>query len=145
MNKALERLTKRTETGVAYLKDPITIQKSTLEDRGKIHRLVDRLAAYEDAKDKGQIVPLPCKLGDLLYALWAVPTSAKYVIYCAEVKEIFIAKRNCRQTITFRLEPIDFRGRRKEYREDDFGKLVFTTRGAAEMALAIMKEGVTDG
>ena len=43
----MERLTKRTETGVAYLADPITL-RSSMEDRGKVHTMIDRLAAYED-------------------------------------------------------------------------------------------------
>ena len=65
-----------------------------------------------------------CKIGDFVYALWSVPTKSKYVVYCAEVKEIRIARRNCRITTTYMLEPIEYRGRIKEYRSEDFGNLV---------------------
>ncbi len=84
--------------------------------------------------DNGIVVP-PVKVGDMLFALWSVPTEAKYVIYSAEVVEIRIAGRNCRQTTTFLLEPLAYRGRRKEYRKDDFGKLLFTNKEDAEQAL----------
>lgn len=85
--------------------------------------------------ENGVIVP-PVKVGNMVYALWDIPTAEKYIIYCAKVIEINLSKRNCRVTATFKLEPIEFRGRIKEYREDDFGKTVFLTREAAEKALA---------
>ena len=90
---------------------------------------------------RAEVFFLPCKVGDLVYAMWSVPTNCKYIIYCAEVKEIRIAMRNCRVTTTYILEPIDYRGRREEYRDDDFGKLVFLTREKAEEALANMDGG----
>ena len=96
---------------------------------------MNRLAHYEDMEEQGRLVVLPCKVGDWVYALWDVPTAAKYVIYCAEVKEIRIANRNCRLTTTYLLEPIEYRGRRKEYRDDDIGKTVFLTSEEAEKAL----------
>lgn len=99
-----------------------------------------RLKKYEDAEEEGRLWMMPCKVGDLVYALWSVPTNYKYVIYCAEVKEIRIAMRNCRLTTTYILEPIGYRGHRKEYRDDDFGNLVFPTQEEAEAALAARKE-----
>lgn len=91
-------------------------------------------AIAEHLFERGVIAP-PCKVGDMLFALWSVPTEAKYVIYSAEVVEIRISGRNSRQTTTFLLEPLAYRGRRKEYRIDDFGKLVFTNKEEAEQAL----------
>lgn len=95
-------------------------------------------SSYEEFADylleHGVIVP-PCKVGDMLFALWSVPTESKYVIYAAEVVEIRTSKRNCRETTTFLLEPLSYRGRCKEYRIDDFGKLVFTNKEEAEKAL----------
>lgn len=117
-----------------------------------IKKAFDRLAAYEDtmhleraqelaqAEKDGRLVVLPCKVGDFVYALWDVTTEYKYVIYCAEIKEICISVRNCRLTITYRLEPIEYRGRRKEYRTEDFGKTVFLTREEAEAALKKREE-----
>ena len=77
-------------------------------------------------------VAVKCKVGDLVYALWEAPVKLKYIIYCAEVKEIRIAIRNCRLTTTYMLEPIDYRGHRKEYRDEDFGVLVFESQKDAE-------------
>ncbi len=77
----------------------------------------------------------PCEIGDTVFALWDVPTEAKYVVYYADVVEIRISKKNGKKTITYLLEPLGFRGRRKEYRIDDFGKTVFLTREEAEKAL----------
>ena len=96
---------------------------------------IERLKELVRAEKAGHLVVLPCKVGDWVYALWDVPTAAKYVIYCAEVKEIRIANRNCRLTTTYLLEPIEYRGRRKEYRDDDIGKTVFLTSEEAERAL----------
>ena len=77
-------------------------------------------------------VEVKCKVGDLVYALWEAPVKLKYIIYCAEVKEIRVSMRNCRLTTTYILEPIDYRGHRKEYRDEDFGTLVFKKQEDAE-------------
>ena len=94
-----------------------------------------RLKEYEDLEVGGKLIQLPCKVGDMVYALWNVPTAQKSIIYCVEITEIRISKRNCRQTTTFLLEPIEYRGRKKEYRLDEFGKTVFLTKEEAEKAL----------
>lgn len=80
-------------------------------------------------------VEVKCKVGDLVYALWEAPVKLKYIIYCAEVKEIRISMRNCRLTTTYILEPIMYRGRRREYRDEDFGTLVFKEEEDAERKL----------
>jgi hypothetical protein len=80
-------------------------------------------------------VEVKCKVGDLVYALWEAPVKLKYIIYCAEVKEIRVSMRNCRLTTTYILEPIDYRGRRREYRDNDFGTLVFKNQEDAESKL----------
>lgn len=85
----------------------------------------------------------PCKVGNVVYVLWETPTlytETKYVIYCAEVKKISQYNKNCRLTTVFELEPIEFRGRRKEYYIDDFGKTVFLTKEEAEQKLKERKE-----
>lgn len=80
-------------------------------------------------------VEVKCNVGDLVYALWEAPVKLKYIIYCAEVKEIRISMRNCRLTTTYILEPIAYRGHRKEYRDVDFGTLVFKDEKDAERKL----------
>lgn len=80
-------------------------------------------------------VEVKCKVGDYVYALWKAPVKLEYIIYCAEVKEIRISMRNCRLTTTYILEPIDYRGHRREYRDEDFGTLVFKDEADAERKL----------
>lgn len=88
-------------------------------------------------------VEIKAKVGDLVYALWEAPVKLKYIIYCAEVKEIRISTRNCRLTTTYRLEPIMYRGHIREYREEDFGTLVFTDQKDAERKLYPCENCVT--
>ena len=80
-------------------------------------------------------VEVKSKVGDYVHALWEAPVKLKYIIYCAEVKEIRISMRNCRLTTTYILEPIDYRGHRREYRAEEFGTLVFTDKEDAERKL----------
>lgn len=80
-------------------------------------------------------LPIKCSLGEWVYALWSVPTKERFIIYTAEVKEIRHSKRFTRDTTTYRLEPIEFRGRLREYFDEDFGTLVFNSQEEAEDAL----------
>lgn len=99
-----------------------------------------RLKEYEDLEEQGKLLKLPCAVGDIVCALWSVPTEQKYVIYPAEVKEICIGIYNNRRTIKYRLEPISFRGRILNFYSDDFGKKIFLEESEAENALKQMNE-----
>lgn len=90
------------------------------------------------AECEDRLVVLPCKVGDTVWALWDVPISPRYIIYQAEVKEFRIGAKRFGRNLSLLLEPVDFRGRRKEYLENDFGKTVFLTREEAEKALEQM-------
>lgn len=96
--------------------------------RESVLRIVDEQATVDAVEVKANV-------GDFVYALWEAPVKLKYIIYCAEVKEIRISTRNCRLTTTYILEPIDYRGRRREYRGEDFGTLVFKEQQDAERKL----------
>lgn len=56
----MDRLTKRGADGVACSAKPFEI--STFD-------MIDKLAAYEDAEEKGLLVRLPCKIGNTVYTL----------------------------------------------------------------------------
>ena len=111
---------------------------------GKYDHFCDQCGVNKDSRytddladhllDNGVIVP-PCKVGDTVYALWNVPTEAKYIVYCAEVKKISQYTKNCRLTSVIEIEPIEFRGRRKEYQFDEIGKTVFLSEAEAKYAL----------
>jgi len=98
------------------------------------------LRKYRKAENEGLLLRPKCRLGDIVYALWSVPTESKYVIYPAEVKEINLCSTNAQKMLMYKLEPIAFRGRYNKYYDDDFGKLVFMTEEAAEQALEQMGE-----
>ncbi len=87
------------------------------------------------------IIVTPCKVGDTVYALWETPTKTRYVIYCAEVKEIRRCKKNNRLATIYRLESISYRGRIREYYDSDFGVLVFSSYKEAEAHLRKEDEG----
>ena len=131
------------------------------EDMGT-QGILRKLAEYEDLEEQGLLLRLPapldgvelfsldgkktwfgfpCNVGDIVYALWSVPSETKYIIYPAEVKEICIGIYNLRKTIKYKIEPISFRGRIHKYYTDDFGKLVFLTQEEAEASLEKIKEG----
>lgn len=90
----------------------------------------------KDIEGGNTVFSFPCAVGDLVYAIWSTPDKTRHVLYAAEVKKITLSKRNCRMTTTFAVEPIDYRGRIIEYREDDFGKFIFVRKEDADKALA---------
>lgn len=118
----------------------VELIKTTLfENIGKSVNLAKNIADY--LLQNGVIVP-PCKVGDIITALWDVPTTSKYVPYLAEVKEFRQSKRNGEVVCTVSVEPIEYRGRRKEYRVNEFGKLLFFSYDEAAKALKNIMQGV---
>ena len=76
----IERLTNRTDGGIAYTKIPTN--PSYMIDVGECYtgRIIDHLAAYDDsglspqevqeltkAKQEGRLIVLPCKIGEKVY------------------------------------------------------------------------------
>lgn len=137
--RAIDRLAAYEDTGLEP--EEVRAQKGLFDYIAPDCDLSDGVRRFQhfrelvQAEKDGRLVVLPCKVGDWVYCLWDVPTDYKYVIYCAEVKEIRTSMRNCRLTTTYFMEPIAYRGHRKEYRDDDIGKTVFLTREEAEAAL----------
>jgi len=95
------------------------------------------LSRYQELEAQGLLVALPnCKLGDTLYAIWPAFNQNRSTVYCAELKEVRIIGQFRDVVVQLLLEPIQFRGRIKEYRLEDFGKLLFATFEEAQAALA---------
>ena len=140
-----ERLTNRTESGIAYTKIPAN--ESNMVDVGECYtgRIIDRLAAYEDsglspeevqelkvsvkicedcwnhaqAKADGRLVVLPCKVGDTVYKADFGDGFNK-----SEVRERIV--RGFKHTVYSNYPFCDIA---------DFGKTVFLTREEAEKVL----------
>lgn len=97
-----------------------------------------KLKAYEDAEENGMLIHLPCRVGDTVYYLWRC--SDETTIVCpATVKEICIGTYMLRKTIKYNIEPKGNCGIIIKFYSSDWGDTIFTTREAAEQALAKMK------
>nr|DAG22083.1 MAG TPA: hypothetical protein [Bacteriophage sp.]DAO87723.1 MAG TPA: hypothetical protein [Caudoviricetes sp.] len=92
----------------------------------------ERLRKLAEADKDGQLVVLPCKVGQRVFALL---DTDKHISEC-EVKQIGMGNK-----IGFiGLEPIGARGREYGVSLNGFGKTVFLTREEAEKALEAMKD-----
>lgn len=121
----MERL---TNSGTKEAKSNVTIKE-----------IMDKLAHYEDLEEQGKLTKMPCTVGDIVYALWEIPTPDRCVFYTAEVKEIQFGKYGNRKNIKYRLEPISYRGRILDFYSDDFDKRFFLTQEKAEATLKEMR------
>ena len=95
-----------------------------------------RLRELAEADKDGRCVVLPCKVGQLVFALMDMD---KHISEC-EVKRIGMGNENG----FIGLEPIGDRGREYGVALNGFGKTVFLTRDEAEKALE-EREGKKDG
>ena len=92
----------------------------------------DRLEGWVKAYGDGQLVVLPCKVGQRVFALL---DTDKHISEC-EVKQIGMGNG-----IGFiGLEPIGARGREYGVALNGFGKTVFLTREEAEKAMEATKD-----
>lgn len=119
----MERLTDRFSDGRAFIKPSIASLTTGM------YHVIQKLAEYEDAEERGLLLRLPCKVGDELF-LSDYPT-----IHCKLKEYKFIGndvaividcwewQRTCTRLLS------------------DFGKTVFLTREEAEQALEQMKAG----
>ena len=96
---------------------------------------LDKLATYEDAEEQGQILRLPCKVGDTVYAFLS---TCNYFTEC-QINKIELKPTLYGNTCYF-LEPIGHRGCLYRCFEDEFGKTVFLTKEKAEAKLKEMGE-----
>ena len=107
------RLTKQYEHGVVM----------TLE--AQFRDVLQKLAAYEDAEERGRLVILPCKVGDVIW--WK---NGHRIVDC-HVVEVQISYD--RFEVIFKFGPqLNLKA---GARFEDFGKTVFLTQEEAEAAL----------
>lgn len=109
--------------------------------RSTFPEVVERLAYYEDAKQDGRLVVLPCKVGDLLYEA----DLPEYGVITCKVLHIgyyigpagHILGNPMVSAVNIGVEVIDGHGKGSSYdfETEDFGKIVFYTREEAEAAL----------
>ena len=94
--------------------------------------LHSRLKAYEDAKEQGLLLRLPCKLGSTLYDIIDfVESNNSPEIYVIDASKIEISKD--KKGILYTIDCAD-------YRENEFGTSVFNSMKEAEQAIARLRE-----
>lgn len=100
--------------------------------------LREHLKSYEDAEENGMLIHLPCRVGDTVYFHWRC--SDETTIVCpATVKEICIGTYMLRKTTKYKIEPKGSCGMIKLFYASDCDNTIFSTREAAEQALAKME------
>lgn len=91
---------------------------------------IDKLGHLEDAEEKGLLLRLPCKIGDLVYRVLCSNDNFKCYVFEVEVYEIVMYGSG----MFFRC--IDAPG----FSIRDFGKSVFATKAEAEAALQAVEQ-----
>lgn len=94
---------------------------------------IDKLAKYEDLEEQNRIIRLPVAVGEIVYVLWNTETET--IIRKMEVKEVHHGKFHFWNTEQYRLEDVSKRGATYKFYPDDFNKVFFSNREAAENAL----------
>ena len=136
----MERLTERFENGQVGVagcgkncKYSYKYCENAEERCPVFNEIYEKLAAYEDAEEQGQILRLPCKVGDTVYAFLS---TCNYFTEC-QINKIELKPTLYGNTCYF-LEPIGHRGCLYRCFEDEFGKTVFLTKEEAEAKLKEM-------
>lgn len=121
----MKRLTTRTSMDG---KAKLIVADGTLSDKLIEQIAIQRLAEYEDAEEQGLLVWLPCKPGSKVYDISEfVERTPCPEMYELHADYIGIGKSDDGRTV-ISIDCTDFY-------MDDFGKIVFTSREAAEKAL----------
>lgn len=107
----MDRLTKRTENSTAVYN---TASGNPVKWGNNRHKVLQKLAEYEDLEEQGKLLKLPCVVGDTVYVLRI--DNAAYMMSNKKVWEI----------VEERFEVRHF---------DCIGKTVFLTREEAKAAL----------
>ena len=136
MSVIRERIIKQLIREVEQVTERLTDKNFRLgfDDSNKLpsyEAIYERLRKYETAEDKGRLVVLPCKVGDVLYK----PTRSFISEY--KIRFIEVSSCNCLFLHTNVIKGINDTG--ELFKEDDIGKIVFLTREEAEKALKEME------
>ena len=145
----MDRLTVRNSNGVACYNTPT---REPIQWENNRHKVLQKLAYYEDLDESGKLLKLPCRVGDTLYLLDHECTEGmKYNCEIDGIMEGYLC-RNC-GTYPCTLHPsvqevvvdsitildnneiiIEFKDLR-EIKIEDFSKTTFLTREEAENKL----------
>lgn len=121
----MERLTIKLPKGYIFKK-----LKTVESAKRYIELIANKLGSYEDAEEKGKLMILPCKRGDILYVLTCdSPTG----IEKTKCENIYINKKN--ELVIIAPSIYDDWGNAKwNFKCSDFDKRVFLSQIKAEQA-----------
>ena len=126
----MERLTKRSTNGTGIYNTP---SGDPVKWENNRHRVLQKLADYEDLEEQGLLLKLPCKVGDVVYRINI--GAMKPVIPLRVVEYRFKIVGNCiREKICC---SDDFLCKQPSiiYYAEDIGNKVFLTKSEAEAKL----------
>lgn len=132
----MERLTKTYEDGTHGASDNLPCGENSYDYK---NLLLEKLGKYEDLEEKGRLIKLPCKVGDIVYR---INTGAKIPIIPLRVIEYRLKiVGNCfREKICC---SDDFLCKQLSviYYKEDIGDKVFLTKQEAEAKLKELRGG----
>ncbi len=136
----MERFTVRNSEGIGVLKQPFECERCgdlqwSLPDLGN-GSPIDKLAEYEDLEEQGKLLKLPCAVGDMVYHICAFKDGETEIIGMkVGCVEPFGAIRNHKGVCEIWNVYAETDYTKEYFKFFDFGKTVFFTREAAEVAL----------
>lgn len=127
----MERLTKTYSNGTHGASDSLPCGENSYDYK---NLLIERLGKYEDLEEQGRLLKLPCKVGDIIYAIG--------VLGCETVEEYKVIRVDYRSNLaTDRSEFYIVAFLTSDTKSDigfydkEFGKNVFLTKAEAEAKL----------
>lgn len=127
----MERLTKTCSNGTHGASDSLPCRENSYDYK---NLLIERLGKYEDLEEQGRLLKLPCKVGDIIYAIG--------VLGCETVEEYKVIRVDYRSNLaTDRSEFYIVAFLTSDTKSDigfydkEFGKNVFLTKAEAEAKL----------
>lgn len=118
----MERLTRRSENGIAIYNTP---SGEPVKWENNRHKVLQKLAEYEDFEEQGKLLKLPCAVGDTVYK-----------IYPNDLTDRVLGLT----VVAFSNKAMELYGDTWTS-FDKIGKTVFLTREEAEAALKELEEG----
>lgn len=127
----MERLTGRNEHGGI-----ISLITGVHPDVERM-RLLHRLFEFEDAEENGMLIRLPCKIGQMVFVLFADPDDESGIIRFEVAK---IEMGLCQETEYWAIGDTDgWAGEEVLFTENEIGKTVFLSEPEARKALGGLK------
>lgn len=119
----MERLTRRSSNGTGVYATP---SGEPVEWENNRHKVLQKLAEYEDLEEQGRLIKLPCKLGDTVY----VPT--RDFVSKLRIVHITVSKNN---TFFHWMLNTGIYPNLDGFSGNNIGKTVFLTESEAEAKL----------